>query len=421
MGRTVFPCEEFSEVEVPADLLYVGSRIDIYPELSRFFDVDYRSGRIVLVAKSNVGLIPVNDRVAIHVIPRFPIANLFYVIQRAESKLRFAAGHLRSYDISSRTGLDPSSVVGNHLVEMLSHVRREGLLRRYVDRSLDNRVDGALMLSETVSRYYSAGIRHRQVRRVTELSSDIEENQLLKSAVHRLGRFYAGASDKTVRSRGVAATEALAQLFDGVSRFDAHPRSIRQALPQYIKRLPVHHRPYASMLWLAYVIETGHGLSIEKLGPATLDTFVVNLADVFEDYVRRVVIDNIETILPGYAVRNGNNEQVPLFVQGQSFKVKPDIYLTRPGKRTVVLDAKYKPAIKPPDRYEVMAFCEALGAKTAIVLSPAIGGPATELLGRTTGGIEFHIVRIDLGATDMRVAEVEFVSKIENIVSTSEL
>jgi hypothetical protein len=418
MERTVFPCEEFGEINVPIDRLYVDGRIDVYPELSRFFDIDYRAGRLVLVAKSYVGLIPVNDRIAIHVVPRFPIANLFYILQRAESKLQFVAGHTRAYDLTGNTDLDPAAIFGSRLLDMLSHVRREGLLRRYVSKVYDDRIDGELLFSDTISRFYSRGVRHRQVRRVTEFCSDVVENRLIKNAIEKLARFYSNASDKTGKRQGRAAAEALALLFDDVSRFDGHTRSIRDSLPHYIMQLPTHHKPYATLLWIAYLIEGRQGLAIEKMGPATFDTFVVNLVDVFEDYVRQVIADNIKDMLPGYFVKNGNVDQVPLFTQGRPMKVKPDIYLVSGEKPTVVLDAKYKPSTKSADRYEVLAFCEALDAKVAIMLSPSIGGPEMEILGRTRGGVEVHVARIDLGAADMKMAEAKFISNLKDVVGS---
>lgn len=417
MERTVFPCKEFEEAKVPLDRLYVNGRIEVYPDLRKFFDIDYREGEIVLVAKSYVGLIPVNDRVAIHVVPRFPIANLFYILQRAESRLQFVPGHERAYDLAAETDLDPSALFAGRLLELLSHVRKEGLLRRYVSYTSEDRIDGALSFSDTVSRFYSRGIKHRQVRTITELSPDITENRLIKSAVGKLASFYATASDKTGKQRGKEAAKALALLFDPVTPFAGHARSIRGALPNYIRQLPPHHRPYATLLWIAYLIEGRQGLAIEKVGPATFDTFVVNLADVFEDYVRRILVDHIDDLLPGYMVKDGNLDQVPLFAQGGTSKVKPDIYLVARDKPTIVLDAKYKRHIKPPDRYEVLAFCQALGAKLGIFLSPSTDALDSELFGKTRGGVALYMARIDLGAENMKLAEANFITNLKSIMA----
>jgi 5-methylcytosine-specific restriction enzyme subunit McrC len=417
LERTVYPCREYDVVEVPLDVISKGGRIDVYPDLSNFFDIDYRSGRIVLAAKSFVGLIPVNDRVAIHVLPRFPISNLFYILQRAEARLRFASGHIRGYDLASGSGADPAALLGGKLLEMLTHVRREGLLRRYESRVRDDEIGGELLLSETVSRFYSQGVRHRQVRKVTALSADIIENQVIKSAINKLANFYSNLPDKESARSARTATEALAILFDQVPFYEGHPHTLRHHLPHYIDRLPAVHKPYAILLWLSYLIESRQGLTVEKMGPIAFDTFVVNLAEVFEDYARQLIREKIDQLLPGAKVKNGNTDQVPLFAQGLPLKVKPDIYLVHAGKAVVVLDAKYKPQIKPADRYEVLAFCEALQVKTAIVLSPSVGGPDIELIGRTHGGVELHVVRIDLGAGDMQKEEGEFTSRLKAVMT----
>ena len=80
IARRVFPCREFEPVDVPLDLLMSNGQLRLYPEAENYFDLDYRAGRLVVAPKSYVGLIPINDRVAIHVLPRFPIDNIFYLL-----------------------------------------------------------------------------------------------------------------------------------------------------------------------------------------------------------------------------------------------------------------------------------------------------------------------------------------------------
>ena len=384
--------------------------MDVYPSVSTYFDIDYRAGEIVLAGKSYVGLIPVNDRVAVHVVPRFPISNLFYILQRADARLRFLAGFDRAYELLAQTEQNPASIFGNRLLEMLTHIRREGLLRRYQSRDRSDTIEGALLLSETVSRFRSQGVKHRQVRRVTELTPDITENRLIKSAIEKLASYYANAGGGDAANGRAATAEALVMLFDRISGLSEQPGSVQSALPSLIRRLPPVHMRYAALLWLSYLIEFRRGLAVERVGQVNFDTFVVNLADVFEDYVRQLVIEELGRLIPHARVRNGNFHQVSLFRQGSDVKVKPDIYVIEVDRPILVLDAKYKPQIKPADRYEVLAFCEALQVKTAIVIAPAIGGPETELIGRTAGGVALHILRIDLGAADLKSAETAFAS-----------
>lgn len=418
MPRTVFTCKEFEAVHVPLDALLKEGRVDVYPEASGkgFFDIDYRGGDIVLVARSYVGLIPINDQIAIHVIPRFPISNLFYILQKADASLKYVSGHLRLYGIAPRVEDDIASMFGTRMLENLTHIQRQGLLRRYESIERDDGLQGEIVMTKTISKYYSQGIRYRQVRRVTLHSTDISENRLIKSALYKLASFYSISNDK-IHRRLKSDVESILMFFDQVSTLDKLPNCLGYNLPRYVQRLPNLHRQYACILWVAYLIESRQGVAVEKIGPVTFDTFVVNLADIFEDYIRRVITDHVNDLVPGARVENGNLNEIPLFVQGDKFKVKPDIYITFSNQTLAIFDAKYKPDVKASDRYEVLAFCEALQVKTAIILSPSIGGRCdSQLLGETKGGIKLHLVRIDIGAMNMPAAEHYFIENLRKII-----
>lgn len=419
MARTVFPCKEFEAVDVPLDLLLRQGRVDVYPEVNGkgFFDIDYRAGNIVLAARSYVGLIPINNQVAIHVIPRFPIANLFYILQKADASFKYVSGHVRTYEIAHDKDTNVTSMFGERMLETLGHIQRQGLLRRYEPVEREGGLEGEIMMTKTISRYYSRGIRHHQVRRVTLHSTDIPENRLIKSALYKLASFYSISPNKKNRQLKSTA-ESLLLLFDQVSPLEKRAQHLEYELLKYVQRLPNIHRQYSSILWVAYLIERRRGITVEKLGPVTFDTFVVNLADIFENYVRRVVVDNVNDLIAGAWVENGNVKEVPLFAQGEPFKVKPDIYITLQNRTVAILDAKYKPDVKAPDRYEVLAFCEALQVKKAVILAPSLGvGNDSQLLGKTKGGVELHLVRIDLGAKDMLAEERSFITSLRKIIS----
>ena len=56
-------------------------KLDLYPEASAkgYFDIDFAEGRLVLKSRGFVGLIPLSDRVAIHVLPRAPIGSTYSI------------------------------------------------------------------------------------------------------------------------------------------------------------------------------------------------------------------------------------------------------------------------------------------------------------------------------------------------------
>lgn len=414
--RTIFPCREFDPVEVPIDQLVLNGKLTVYPESEKYFDIDYRAGHLVVAAKSNVGLIPVNDRVAIHVIPRFPIDNLFYILQRSSATLRFIDGHVRTYKIEDTIGSDPISLIGDQLLAASKRALMAGILKRYVEIEESAPFHGSLDIGATVSTYRCRGIGYRHVWTSTEQTEDIFENKIISSALTRLLGFYSMQSgSRTTLKLGML--RRLLVHFDAVAPLEKDVNVREMDLARVIRALPNCHRDYASILWLSYLIHARRGLSIESVGRVAFDTFVVNLADVFEDYVRLLVAEGLGAKGKPYSVKNGNVDQVPLFIHGASHVVKPDIFLIKGEAPVAVLDAKYKPQAKASDRYEVLAFCEALRVKKAFILSPGTENSDCELIGRTAGGVELYLARINLADKSMSAAEISFLEKIENRLS----
>lgn len=410
--RVTFACKEFEPVLVPLDYLLVKGEFTLYPEAERFFDLDFRDGSIVVAPKSFVGLIPVNDRVEIHVLPRFPITNLFHILHRSSATLKFIEGHVRTYSvIDGGDAQDPIGLLADQLTQASNGVRRSGLLRRYSAYEHEGLPSGTIDFPQTVSRFRTAGIRHKQVWHRTEHSVQLRENQLIKLALQKLLSYYATIDPKRLGDRMKVIREALF-LFDAVSLPVGPVQFTEHELATMVKKLPGSHRQYGPLLWLSFLIHSRKGIALEQSGTATFDTFVVNMADVFEDYVRILTSDAAEHLVAGSRAKNGNVEQVNLFVEGTVHKVKPDIYLRRGTTNVAVLDAKYKPHLKASDRYEVLAFCEALSTKKAVLISPSNGYVAPLLLGKTPGSVEVWIVKIDLASGDMLENEKRFVADL---------
>lgn len=384
----------------------------LYSEAERYFDLDFRDGNIVIVPKGFVGLIPVNDRVAIHVLPRFPITNLFHILHRSSATLKFIEGHLRTYSVANQDDEhDPIALLADQLTQASTAVRRSGLLRRYAAYEHVGMPSGALDFTQTVSRFRTAGIRHKQVWNRTEHSVQLRENQLIKLALHKLLSYYTSLNQRRFSDRIKVIRETLF-LFDAVDMPEHQAYFGELELATMVAKLPASHRQYGSLLWLSFLIHSRKGIAIEQSGTAAFDTFVVNTADVFEDYVRILISDASEQLVQGSKAKNGNVDQVNLFVEGDRHKVKPDIYLRRGAVNLAVLDAKYKPQLRASDRYEVLAFCEALATKKAVLISPSDGYVAPLLLGKTPGAVEMWIVKINLASSDMIQNERQFISDL---------
>lgn len=414
--REVHICKEFVPLELPIDVLLKNGKIDVYPAAAKYFDLDYRGGTLVIAPKSFVGLIPVNDKVAIHVIPRFPINNLFYLINRSSTVLRFIEGYQRDYLIHSDTSGDPLETLADKFSGAARQAMRAGVLRKYRPAEAPLPFSGSLDISSTVAMYRSQGIRDRHTWVIDELTENIIENSMIKYAARKvLGILESKKTEKSVLDNIKTLRQLLTEL-ESVSVEDRALKLDESLISRLIASLPTHNKSYASLIWLSYLIIMRKGLSIESGGKVSFDTFVVSMADIFESYTRTIIQDHFHKYSDHF-VKDGNKHQANLFVDNSNFKVKPDIYILKNKTPIVVLDAKYKPEIKASDRYEIIAFCEALNVKLAIVISPATTAERVSFLGRTPSGIEFWQTAIDLSSKSIKDEELTFINNIEDLVS----
>ncbi|MFV7432769.1 5-methylcytosine restriction system specificity protein McrC [Pseudomonas shirazica] len=414
-SRKIFVCKEFEPLELPLEMLLNKGKIQVYSAADKYFDLDYRGGKLVVAPKSFVGLIPVNDQVAIHVIPRFSVKNLFYIISRTNAVLRFIEGFHRDYLLVENSHDDPIKSLAQKFSKSASEVMRAGILRRYQPVKEVAPFSGSLSISDTVATYRSQGIKDRHVWEADELTDNILENAIIRFAALRvINLFPVNSRDKSDRANFEILRHLLTELAF-VNLYDHQLVLDEFMLIKLVRSLPRHNVSYSSLLWLSYLILMKKGLTIESGGPASFDTFVVSMADVFEAYTREVIREHFQS-LNHYSVRDGNVHQVDLFLDSSKYKVKPDIYVLKDRVPVAILDAKYKPNIKSADRYEVIAFCEALSVKTAVILSPAISAERVMFLGKTPSGIKFWQITIDLGAEDFVEEQRVFIENIEKLL-----
>ena len=404
----MYPCREYEQVSLPiAAILGRRGQLDIYPEVAGhgLFDIDYRRGQLVLRAKGHVGLIPISDRIAIHVQPRAPLGNLLYMIWRAGYRPGGLEGFLRGYRATPGTLDGPEALYVHAFVSALKAILGSGPLKRFLELDTETDARGRMLLSKTVSRFRARGIAHRHVFRQNVLTTDNLENRIVKHTSLRLLKHF------VCHESGLKLARSIARFLEPLTTVDADaltPEFVARRAPASIRSLPNSHLFYASALWLAYLIATRSGVSMEHLGSASFETLVINVSQVFERYVRQLCEEAAASAHAACTVYDGNLRPVPLFSGGQ-YLTQPDFYFARNGNYIAVADAKYKPKVSTEDRYELLAFCQALGVKKAAFLCPCL--PDQQLVnhqGTTRAGHEVYVVRIDLAARDMAAEEQRF-------------
>lgn len=414
--ETIYECAEHGDARVPISELLKDGELDIYPGITGkgYFDIDYRDGKLIVHATRYVGLIPISDRVAIHVRPKTPVGNLLWMVWRARAPINRLEGVVRTYQLHGPTD-SPEALYVDTFIRVLSEIARNGLLKRYHTRENERKWKGRLEFSRSVNRFYARGVRYGHVFSKTELTSNVLENQIIRHTAHRLVAHLR-------RDRG-GEGERLAmgmirdlQLLERIDDSEVSDSVIARVTPRLVRALPAAYSYYEPALWLAYLIATSNGISMERVGNAKFESILVNVADVFESYVRRICVDAQADALD-CVVRDGNKRPIPLFVSGASNEVKPDLYFLREGDVMAVADAKYKMDPGRDDRYELLAFCEATGVKRAAFICPLWAGQErVSYYGTTRSGLRIDIIRVDLAAADMEDEEARLVAAVRELL-----
>ncbi len=411
LTENIHVCKEYDTLSVPVrELMDADGHLELYPEVAGkgYFDIDFGDGRLKLKSRGYIGLIPVSDRVTIRVLPRTPIGNLLYMVWRAGEQLGGIEGFVRGYQEQADVIDRPEEVYFDAFLKTLRAVREAGVLRRYVENETDRELRGRLLVSKTVSWFRARGITHRHVFSVYDHAIDIPENRIIKHTAERLVRhFEADRSRKTVEK--IDELRRLLVPFGHVNAAAVQPLDVARQTERLVRGLPATHRFYEGALWLSYLIATRSGIRMEENGRVTFETVIIDAAAVFENYIRKLCAEAARRDGWGCDVLDGNRVMVPLFADTEKYPSKPDVYFRRKGSNLGLVEVKYKPAIKAEDRYEVLAFCEALNVKQAIVVCPKFE-PCNdvEVHGTTAGGKRIFMMKIDLAATDMPAEERRF-------------
>jgi 5-methylcytosine-specific restriction enzyme subunit McrC len=250
---------------------------------------------------------------------------------------------------------------------------------------------------------------------------------MLRFAFEKLLARYMGLSDQGQRARTQRLRKALNRL-DEVGQpsvWELTPL----AIASYVKHLPVQHEAYVDALMLAHLIVYDLGLSIRQTGGAAiLPSILIDMAVVFEEYVRRVLAEGL-SIDPTILVKDGNKAGEggaklslydPLKIGKNNPDATPDIVVEKNGVPVLVIDAKYKPAPKMPDRSDVnqvVVYGARYAASNIMVLHAGRtpNRPPAELCG-AIGGFQVFNGMIDLGAVPIEDEERSFVAAVRALL-----
>ncbi len=328
-----------------------GDATFISRELSRKISISQRvdDPRYWLNPNQYVGVVTLPSGARLESYPKVDVRNLFHilaVVLGMESPFREEIAKVGELD-------SILEFVAEHFADLVENRINAGLYRSYVDRE-DNltRIRGRIDFLQDVRLNYV--LRHRTYCRFSDLTWDVEENQVIRQVAHMLSGW---GFRRVLRSRLGRIDAALAE----VSSAHLPPSAIAKF---NYNRLNEDYRPIHA---LCRLFLEGASLS-EELGIFDFRTFLIDMNQLFEGFVTQILVSRelgAIRVEPQYAMTLDLDSKVHM---------KPDLRFTFSGKPAMVADCKYK-KIEPDeykhhDLYQLVAYCLATGTDVGLLLYP---------------------------------------------------
>lgn len=408
----LYRVHEREATSVPIDLVFSGGALDIRPDVqsSKYFDISLRGSELVVRAGKFVGFVPLNERVALEVSPRFPRANLLRMLLVAGGDVRVLYDTERLYDFDDSAFHVPPlfRAIAGTFLRAVTNIETEGLLKRYLAHVYAGAPRGRVSMESTVRTHWSRGHRDRLTSTAATLTADIPENQVLLTA-----------SQLLLNHLNVIATTPGIHLVTGLAHFSAlmeraGVRPVR-GNPHHVTDLGRLSPSYREALTIADAILRGRGIAIPESGmDITLSSILVDMESLFERYVRMI----LSTWLTTHVVLDGNTAGAKsLFDDRASPRAQPDIVIKTRRQPVLIGEVKYKPSYSREDINQILAYALSYRCPKVVLLLPVVEGAEaqSEIVGEVDGRT-VHVVRLDLGSAPVGTAEKDFVRRISAIL-----
>lgn len=412
----IYKCQERRPIEdLPVEQVFSATgSLDIFPASRGYFDIDYRGNRLTLVAGRYVGLIPINSRVWIDVKPKMPIQSLLRLLDTAGEEIGVLNFFERGYQEESGSDQNVVDLMIKTLLMQVRTVEQEGLFKAYRRENRIGPYRPRINFGRTLQSQWSRGKFASTEFELFEYSRDNCLNRLLKYTLWFAGHVL------RLRGRETEGSKTLMSLYDLFERIPLdRTLSFLSESEKMLKNreIPPLRAYYYDIVRTCLLILNSRSISLDVIGTdVSLLSFVLNLEDVFEKYVRNILRRFASQLRPELRVLDGNSQFTSyLFRDSKSIRIKPDIIIRRERNNLLLSDVKYKPKLSETDRYQIIAHALSLSAPKAVLIMPSFLGESSGLIrrGRVGGdsGVEVfeYYLRID---KELEVHERKFAAEI---------
>ncbi|OYU48008.1 MAG: hypothetical protein CFE31_13470 [Rhizobiales bacterium PAR1] len=364
---------------------------------------------IELRVKGLIGYLPLTPDIVLNLVPKFPIANLWHMLEVADTDYSRIYPVLRSYQAAN--AIPPHQMLARGFCHYLKSILTLGLARGYYLEQHRGQYRPKVQFGRTVSSFLARGDELNVAADSFAFSNRIYPNALLKSAcvafLHVMPRGPDWEEDRKLIGDALSALAMVAP-----ERMQYGGQAVAGTVSAWLKdgyrgALDV----YAMLLGFSRI-----GFAYQAHG-TEMPSFLFSLDEIFESYVRNTFRAALAD--QKIAVLDGNKPQHhgKLFLDNQRYPTKPDL-IFRKKKAVIGLgEVKYKPGIEETDRYQVLSHVLAAGCKVGVWISPAAAGDAGGLVyvGSVATGAKFYHYQLNIGA-DLDAASVEMVERVSALL-----
>jgi len=363
---------ERSSIDLPlSDLLHDGGKLKLRADLlgKGLVEVKQSGNALKLQINGIVGRIPITDRLTLDVKPKFPVSNLNRMIYASRGELTNPFFLDRPYQkIRTRDYLPVP------LIRSFSAAIREligfGLYREYQRETVSGSPKPRINFIKTQQRYWSRLNPTMAVMERFRFTNDNVPNQVIKLAANKALSISKGSSHLSQCVPVLA--EGLRQLENVKSLNQA---SLVQELRYIHSMVPSTRRDYARALEQALEIIRHVDISLDTSRDGmSLESYVISLDDVFEQYIRSVISELPDIGFGRVATVDGNlkRHQKKLFIDNRRYEIKPDLIVKDSRGVRIIGDVKYKIKPKEEDRYQIISHSLSYEATRAILIYPKL-------------------------------------------------
>ncbi len=426
--------KEFETVDVPIGDVIRGGRLDMYPSLvdKGYFTLRVGAAATRIQAGGHIGIIPINERLTLEVVPRVPLANLARLLEVSRQAPTALVGAFRVYETGGQLYPSLTCVYAAGLRSQLDEIVDRGLLKEYERiEEVTSFPRGHIDMNRTIQRASARGIRHKLAVSSFQRTVDNGVNRCLKYAAWRLWQYATQTGDALPQRQrhrvGVDLNASFHQL-QGVT-LDLTESFLSDPLVTGQQNLPTLRGYYRPALDLALTIIGRKAVVLERRGSTLrLPSLVVDMSTVFEAYIREVLITASRDNHGAVRVLDGNKRSPEgglgyLFDDGVGVVATPDVVFRKAAvghvEHPLLLEIKYKPADAKPDRGDLnqaITYAVSYRCPHVVLVQPRAERSTTQSgihqLG-TIRGIQVSQYIYDLAA-DLEVEEAKLVGTFQS-------